>query len=475
MLISSSLSTSATWQTAPIQNSHPVAQSVHSENGSTSTAQPANSPAAQPSEHTASNPAQQKDASGAEAPHPASRRGVSKVQDSHNNDSSTAGSEAQPGADNPPQLPFQAVLNDVLPQFEQGDPALFAKLAGNPRADAALGQDLGKAAADTILGGKAAAQSPRTVTQSPDFQITKQTGTELSQRLANSETAFAARVVQRAGVAATVALHDSQSVISASRFDATKKGDTATDTQGASTVKKSDVSAPQTKEPAEQAAQPATGSQLSGDANSNADGDEQRDTAGADAVSDLRAAAGGSQDTPTTLPAAQPNITGTGTMPAVPTEARTAIAAKTTEEPGASKLMEPQGDNAGRTSESVRNISLRLSTADQGSVQVRLSERAGELHVSVRTPDTGLTRGLRDGLPDLMGRLQVNGYRAETWQPGGNGSNAGQDHGRDATGHGNSQQRHGGGSQQQNSQEQQQDEPTPQWVRELESSIQRSN
>jgi len=171
---------------------------------------------------------------------------------------------------------------------------------------------------------------------------------------------------------------------------------------------------------------------------------------------------------------AQANITGTGTMPTVPLETHNAVAAKATPEPGAPQLLEPQGDNANRTGESVRNISLRLSSADQGSVQVRLSERAGELHVSVRTPDTGLTRGLRDGLPDLMGRLQVNGYRAETWQPGGNGSNAGQDHGHDAPGHGNSQQRNGGG-QQQNSQDQQQDEPTPQWVRELETSIQRSN
>ena len=230
-------------------------------------------------------------------------------------------------------------------------PALFVKQAGNPRADAALGQDLGKTAADTILGGKAAAQSPRTVAQSPDFQITKQTGTpnELSQRLANSETAFAARVVQRAGVAATVALRDSQTVISASRFDTPKNGATATDTQGASTVKKSDVSAPQTKAPAEQAAQPATGSQLSGDANSNADSDEKRDTAGADAVSDLRATAGGSQDTPTTVQPAQSNTTGAGTMPAVPPEARNPVAAKATAEPSAPKLMEPQGDNAGRT------------------------------------------------------------------------------------------------------------------------------
>ena len=142
-------------------------------------------------------------------------------------------------------------------------------------------------------------------------------------------------------------------------------------------------------------------------------------------------------------------------------------------EASAAQLVESQGEAANRAGESVHNISLRLSSAEQGSVQVRLSERAGELHVTVRTPDTGLTRGLRDGLPDLMSRLQVNGYRAETWQPGGQG---GQNRGYDAPGQGNSQQRQGGGNQQQNAQDQQQpDEKTPHWVSELESSIQRSN
>jgi hypothetical protein len=478
VLISSSPLTSASWQTAPNLNSHQVAQSVHSENGSASTAQPANSPAAQSTEHTASDQAQQKDATGAEVPHPVSRRGAIKIQDSHTADSSTADSQATLLAGNMPQMPFQAVLNDVLPQLEPGVPAQFAKQAANELSDGQLGQDPGKAAADTLLHGKTGIET-RAAALAPAIQITKQSGTpnDLRQRLADGETAFAARVVQRAGVAATVALRDAQSVISSSRFDAPKNGAATTEAepQVALTVKKSDAPAAQTKAPADQAAQPASGSQLAGDANSNQDSDAQRDTGpAADAVADLRASANGVQDAPTTVQPAQGNLTGTGTMPSAPPETHSTVAAKATAESGAPQLLEPQADNASRAGESVRNISLRLTNAEQGSVQVRLSERAGELHVSVRTPDTGLTRGLRDGLPDLMSRLQVNGYRAETWQPGGNGSNAGQDHGHDAPGHGNSQQRNGGG-QQQNSQDQQQDEPTPQWVRELETSIQRSN
>jgi len=478
VLISSSPLSSAAWQTAPIHNSPQIAQSVHSENGSASTAQPANPPAAQSSEHTASDRAQQKDATGAEASYPAIRRGQSKIQDSQTADNAAANSQASALAGNTPTLPFQAVLNDLLPQVtEQATPPQVAKQAGNPPSDALPGQDLGKAPVDLLINGKAAAQQTRAMGLDPAFQITKQTvpaSTDLHQKLAEGEMAFAARVVQRAGVAATVALRDAQTVISASRLDAPKSGATANaDAQATLTVKKSDVAAPQTKAPAEQAGQPASGSELAGGDSANHDSDSQRETGTADVAVDLRAA-DGSQQAATAMQPAQQNITSISalTPPSIEVGAHNGSPAKATAEPGAPQLLEPQGETANRAGESVHNISLRLSNAEQGSVQVRLSERAGELHVSVRTPDTGLTRGLRDGLPDLMGRLQVNGYRADTWQPGGNGSNAGQDHGQDAAGHGSSQQRNGGGSQQQSSQEQQQqDEQTPQWVRELESSI----
>jgi TATA-binding protein-associated factor Taf7 len=103
------------------------------------------------------------------------------------------------------------------------------------------------------------------------------------------------------------------------------------------------------------------------------------------------------------------------------------------------------------------------------------------LHVSVRTPDAGLTRGLREGLSDLVGRLEQSGYRAETWRPADNAS-TGQDQGREnPSQQHSSQQQNAGGSgtdsrQQQNSREQQQPGAhIPEWVGELESSLQRSN
>ena len=413
---------------------------------------------------------------------PGVRRGQSKIQDSHTAGDAAANGQPSALASNTPPLAFQAVLNDVLPQL--AEPAAlpqFARQAANQPSDMPQGQDL-KASADQIMNGRAAAvPQTRAVALDPGFQITKQAApanTDLHQSLQDGEMAFAARVVQRAGVAATVALRDAQTVISSSRLDAAKSGAAAdANPQATLTVKKSDAAAPQTKGPAGQAAPPAPESDLAGGDSSNHDSDSQRETGAADAAADLRAATG-AQQTATAMQPGQQNITGIGTVtpPSAEAGAHNASAAKATAEPGAPQLLEAHDDLASRTGESVHNISLRLSNAEQGSVQVRLSERAGELHVSVRTPDTGLTRGLRDGLPDLMGRLQVNGYRADTWQPGGNGSTAGQDRGQDTAGQGSSQHRNGGGSQQQSSPDQQkQDEQTPQWVRELESSIQRSN
>jgi hypothetical protein len=172
-----------------------------------------------------------------------------------------------------------------------------------------------------------------------------------------------------------------------------------------------------------------------------------------------------------------PGLPATASTSTAPQGARDAKAEKPAES-DAPQLMEPQSEE--RTTESVRDISLRLTDKDQGSVQVRLSERAGELHVSVRTQDAGLTRGLRDGLSDLVGRLETSGYRAETWQPaGGNASNS-HDQSHDSSSRGG-QQQSGGGSgsgagHQDNARDQQErGGQTPKWVSELESNLKRSD
>ncbi len=61
-------------------------------------------------------------------------------------------------------------------------------------------------------------------------------------------------------------------------------------------------------------------------------------------------------------------------------------------------------------------VSLRLGDGDS-AVDIRLAERAGEVRVTVETPDRGLANSLRSDLPDLVGKLRQNGFDAEAWRP----------------------------------------------------------
>lgn len=65
-----------------------------------------------------------------------------------------------------------------------------------------------------------------------------------------------------------------------------------------------------------------------------------------------------------------------------------------------------------------RDIRLQVAGGDR-RVDVRLTERAGEVQVSVRTPDSQLAGALRDDLAVLSARLEQSGFRAETWHPAG--------------------------------------------------------
>ncbi len=60
----------------------------------------------------------------------------------------------------------------------------------------------------------------------------------------------------------------------------------------------------------------------------------------------------------------------------------------------------------------VHDLRLEVSGADQ-KVEVRLTERAGEVRIAVRTPDTQLAADLRENLPTLSSRLEQTGFRAE--------------------------------------------------------------
>jgi hypothetical protein len=118
-----------------------------------------------------------------------------------------------------------------------------------------------------------------------------------------------------------------------------------------------------------------------------------------------------------------------------------------------------------------RDITVRLpDSTDQGTA-VRFVERAGEIHVSVRTGDAELAQNLRGGLNDLTNRLEDGGIRTEVWQPGG-GSNAGfsqnDSHHPFADPDGSQSRQYPSGS---NSEQESKQPNKPRWVEELEGSI----
>ena len=122
----------------------------------------------------------------------------------------------------------------------------------------------------------------------------------------------------------------------------------------------------------------------------------------------------------------------------------------------------------------LKEVSFEVAPAGAQKVEVRMVQQAGEVRVAVRTADPELAHGLRDGLPDLVGRLQENGSRAEAWRPAAaaiatapqtaqTGNSAGRGQSGDTPSHHSQQQ--------ERDQQQRQSSSRPQWVDELESSL----
>jgi hypothetical protein len=65
----------------------------------------------------------------------------------------------------------------------------------------------------------------------------------------------------------------------------------------------------------------------------------------------------------------------------------------------------------------LKELSLQVGNQNQERVEVRMVERGGELHVAVRTGNADLAHGLREGMADLVSRLQETGFRTDTWRP----------------------------------------------------------
>jgi hypothetical protein len=70
----------------------------------------------------------------------------------------------------------------------------------------------------------------------------------------------------------------------------------------------------------------------------------------------------------------------------------------------------------------VRDMKFEV-TGGQQRVEVRLSERAGEVKMTVRTADEPLANTLRENLPVLSARLAESGFKSEAWHPAASSTN----------------------------------------------------
>lgn len=87
------------------------------------------------------------------------------------------------------------------------------------------------------------------------------------------------------------------------------------------------------------------------------------------------------------------------------------------ENTAASAAQMPADPSASTTNEPVKNVHMQLVSDDNRRVDVRLIDRGGELHVSVKSADAALTQNLQDHLPDLTARLDKQHMQTEVWVP----------------------------------------------------------
>jgi hypothetical protein len=92
-------------------------------------------------------------------------------------------------------------------------------------------------------------------------------------------------------------------------------------------------------------------------------------------------------------------------------------ATKTEAAPTTSQTADVSDDPKPTTIAKPQSIDLKVGTQDGDQVDVRVSQRAGDVQVTVRTADGQLAQSLRHHLPELSDRLAQNGIQGDFWQP----------------------------------------------------------
>jgi hypothetical protein len=117
-------------------------------------------------------------------------------------------------------------------------------------------------------------------------------------------------------------------------------------------------------------------------------------------------------------------LTGTAPMGAAPVTPIAATAPMTTTEAkpetqaGSASLREESMTGQTKTQQPIRSLALEFTPDGAGDIKVRLSERGGDVHISLHGTDPSLAGRVREGVDDLVGSLSRAGYDAEAWTPG---------------------------------------------------------
>lgn len=119
------------------------------------------------------------------------------------------------------------------------------------------------------------------------------------------------------------------------------------------------------------------------------------------------------RDEPVRAGQPDPKVDSSAPLPAVPSRDVSPAHPSEARESSAPRTVEPEPPPP---TPAPRDVSLRLADG-QRSVDIRMAERAGEIRVMVHTPDRDLANSLRGDLPDLVGKLRLSGFQAETWRP----------------------------------------------------------
>jgi hypothetical protein len=115
-------------------------------------------------------------------------------------------------------------------------------------------------------------------------------------------------------------------------------------------------------------------------------------------------------------PAAAP-VAALSTPPPAPAP-MTARSPATEPQTTSSALREEPPSDPVKTQQPLRSLALEFTPDGAGDIKVRLSERAGDVHISLHGTDPSLAGRVREGVGDLVGSLSKAGYDAEAWTPG---------------------------------------------------------